>query len=54
MGSVPTRNPLDATEQQRFERTLEALRSVDDGRTFNHEEVLAHLERRRRKRMRIT
>ena len=30
-----------AEEQRRYELTLEALRSVDEGRTFTHEEVLA-------------
>jgi predicted transcriptional regulator len=37
-------------EQRRYELTLEALKSVDEGRTFSHEEVTARVERRRRER----
>jgi predicted transcriptional regulator len=36
--------------RRRHELTLEALNDVDEGRTFSHEEVLAHFEQRRRKR----
>lgn len=36
-----------AEEQRRHELTLEALRSVDEGRTLSHEEVLEHVERRK-------
>lgn len=39
-----------AEEQRRHDLTLEALKSVDEGRTIPHEEVLAHFEQRRRKR----
>lgn len=39
-----------AEEQRRHELTLEALRSVDEGRTLSHEEVLEHVERRKRER----
>ena len=37
-------------EQRRYELTLEALKDVDEGRTFSHEEVLAMVERRKRER----
>ena len=36
-----------AEEQRRYELTLEALKSVDEGRTIPHEEVLAWLRKRR-------
>lgn len=36
-----------AEEQRRYELTLEALQSVDEGRTISHEEVMAHFEQRR-------
>jgi predicted transcriptional regulator len=36
-----------AEEQRRYELTLEALDSVEDGRTIPHEEVLARAEQRR-------
>lgn len=39
-----------AEEQRRHELTLEALQSVDEGRTLSHEEVLEHFERRKRER----
>ncbi|MEA3057394.1 MAG: hypothetical protein QOF34_209 [Sphingomonadales bacterium] len=39
-----------AEEQRRHELTLEALRDVDEGRTIPHEEVLAMVEERKRKR----
>ena len=39
-----------AEEQRRYELTLEALRDVDEGRTIPHEEVLAMVEERKRKR----
>jgi predicted transcriptional regulator len=39
-----------AEEQRRYELTLEALKSVDEGRTIPHEEVLAHFEQRKRER----
>jgi predicted transcriptional regulator len=41
-----------AEEQRRHELTLEALKSVDEGRTFSHEEVLAMGEQRKRDRRR--
>lgn len=37
-----------AEEQRRHDLTLEALRSVDEGRTIPHEEVLARVEQRKR------
>lgn len=39
-----------AEEERRYELTLEALRSVEEGATIPHEEVLAHFEKRRRDR----
>lgn len=39
-----------AEEERRYELTLEALRSVDEGRTIPHEEVLARVERRKKAR----
>src|SRR5690349_19987151 len=39
-----------AEEQRRYDLTLEALKSVDEGRTLSHEEVLSGIERRQRKR----
>jgi predicted transcriptional regulator len=39
-----------AEEQRRYELTLEALKSVDKGRTFSHEEVEARVEARIRAR----
>ena len=39
-----------AEEQRRYELTLEALRSVDEGRTIPHEDVLAMVEQRKRER----
>jgi predicted transcriptional regulator len=47
----------EMTEQERlrYELTLEALKSVDEGRTFSHEEVLAWFEQRKReKRARLS
>lgn len=37
-------------EQRRHELTLEALKSVDEGRTIPHEEIVAMMEQRRRDR----
>lgn len=39
-----------AEEQRRYELTLEALKSVDEGRTLSHEEVLARVEQRKERR----
>jgi predicted transcriptional regulator len=39
-----------AEEQRRYELTLEALKSVDEGRTIPHEEVLARVAQRKRER----
>ena len=39
-----------AEEQRRHELTLEALKSVDEGRTIPHEEVVARMEQRKRER----
>jgi predicted transcriptional regulator len=39
-----------AEEQRRYELTLEALKSVDEGRTIPHEEVLARVWDRTRQR----
>jgi predicted transcriptional regulator len=36
-----------AEEQRRYELTMEALDTVDSGRTIPHEEVLARVERRK-------
>ena len=41
-----------AEEQRRYELTLEALKSVDEGRTFTQEEVEAHFAERRKARAR--
>ena len=35
-------------ERRRYELTLEALKSVDEGRTIPNEEVLARIEQRKR------
>jgi predicted transcriptional regulator len=39
-----------AEEERRHELTLEAMKQVDEGLTFTHEEVLAHFEQRKRER----
>src|SRR6266571_9373237 len=39
-----------AEEQRRYELTMDALKSVDEGRTLPHEEVLARVEQRKRER----
>ena len=39
-----------AEEQRRYELTLEALKSVDEGKSLSHEEVLASVEQRKRER----
>ena len=39
-----------AEEQRRHELTLEALKSVDEGRTFTQEEVEAMIAKRKRER----
>lgn len=36
-----------AEERRRDELTLEALRDVDEGRTFSHEDVIKHFASRR-------
>jgi predicted transcriptional regulator len=36
-----------AEEERRYELTLEALKSVDEGRTISHEEVLAMIAQRK-------
>ena len=41
-----------AEEQRRYELTLEALKSVDEGRTFTQEEIEKHYEDRRKARAR--
>ena len=41
-----------AEEQRRYELTLEALKSVDEGRTFTQEEVEEHFAARRKARAR--
>lgn len=41
-----------AEEQRRYELTLEAMKSVDEGRTFTQEEVEKHLAARRKARSR--
>ena len=43
-----------AEEQRRYELTLEALRSVDEGRTYSQEEVEKHFAARRKARSRAT
>jgi predicted transcriptional regulator len=37
-----------AEEQRRYELTLEAMKSVDEGRTFSQEEVEKHFAARRK------
>ena len=39
-----------AEEQRRYELTLEALKSVDEGRTIPHEEIVAMMQQWRRDR----
>ena len=39
-----------AEEQRRYELTLEALKSIDEGRTFTHDEVLERVAQRKRDR----
>jgi predicted transcriptional regulator len=41
-----------AEEQHRYELTLEALKSVDEGRTYTQEEVEKHFAERRKARSR--
>ncbi len=41
-----------AEEQRRYELTLEALRSVNEGRTFTQEEIEKHFAARRKARSR--
>ena len=41
-----------AEEQRRYELTLEALKSVDEGRTYTQEEVEKHFAARRKARSR--
>ena len=41
-----------AEEQRRYELTLEALKSVDEGRTFTQEEIEKHFATRRKARSR--
>jgi predicted transcriptional regulator len=41
-----------AEEQRRYELTLEALKSVDEGRTFSQEEIERHYAARRKARSR--
>lgn len=41
-----------AEEQRRYELTLEALKSVDEGRTYTQEEVERHFAARRKARSR--
>ena len=41
-----------AEEQRRYELTLEALKSVDEGRTFTQEEIDEHYAARRKVRSR--
>jgi predicted transcriptional regulator len=43
-----------AEEQRRYELTLEALKSVDEGRTFTQEEIEKHFAERRKARSRAT
>jgi predicted transcriptional regulator len=43
-----------AEEQRRYELTLEALKSVDEGRTLTQEEVEKHFAKRRKARARTT
>ena len=37
-----------AEQQRRYELTLEALTSVDEGRTYTHDEILAWVAERKR------
>lgn len=41
-----------AEEQRRYELTLDALKSVDEGRTFTQEEIEKHFAARRKARSR--
>ena len=41
-------------EQRRYELTLEALKSVDEGRTLTQEEIEKHFSKRRNDRARAT
>jgi predicted transcriptional regulator len=41
-----------AEEQRRYELTLEALKSVDEGRTFSQEEIEKHFAAKRKARSR--
>jgi predicted transcriptional regulator len=41
-----------AEEQRRYELTLEAMKSVDEGRTFTQEEIDKHFAARRKARSR--
>lgn len=41
-----------AEEQRRYELTLEALKSVDEGRTFTQDEIEKHFAARRKARSR--
>ena len=41
-----------AEEQRRYELTLEAMKSVDEGRTFTQEEIEKHFAARRKARSR--
>ena len=43
-----------AEEQRRYELTLEAMKSVDEGRTLTQEEVEKHFAQRRKARARAT
>ena len=43
-----------AEERRRYELTMEAMRSVDDGRSFTQEEVEKHFAARRKARSRAT
>jgi len=43
-----------AEEQRRYELTLEAMKSVDEGRTLSQEEVEKHFAQRRKARARVT
>jgi len=45
----PSRSGV-AEEQRRYELTLQALKSVDEGKSLSHEEVLASVEQRKRER----
>lgn len=41
-----------AEEQRRYELTLEALKSVDEGRTYTQDEIKKHFAARRKARSR--